>query len=1738
MSLQDLYNTSNGVKTNPTKSSGTSGSRLKALYDSSNTGNETVPVAPPAPVITPPPAKPGLLSRIGTGIMNVIKAPSEALSNTKFMKEAAAGLNASPDISAAEAILKPAASLVGGASPENLPLVGETVKAAKEYIKEPTSEYAPDVTLGDYLIGLKVGAQGFAKQLGSGASTIAGTLVSPATGGRVSPEMKFNVPGIGEITNSQFNVAERVRQGEDWKMAILKESPDAILNSLFVIGLVSQPFLPKTVEIGKFNVKRGPGLAIPGQEIPKLESFKLYSPQKFTTPVSDDIVHGIAYQNGIDLRNTKYNPQTPSYFLMKNTPNGGIEIKLIQVKPSFMDTFISKLKSDPKVLPPDQAYTIYETTVDAKTAESVKPEPTKPAQTPAVQPKASVVVPPPTVPIIPPVVTLPAPVVPPAPVITDPRGRIPTIEEMRVAGEQLRKKPIVPGVTLPVPTDVNVGAKNLPKELSGAKPRYGYGLKLFTLDFKSDVDKALYIVAKEIPSKADEQYLKFLQDIFPSNSTAEIREKGKIIRSNIKELAKNAESGNLVIPQTTEIIKQEPSLLGEYTLEPSKAKTPEEIKTESQTVFGKESNKTGLKPFAETPTYLKQPVSKTEIKTLFDKNMEFRLNPVLTVDENKNLTFKGNKSSFSIKPEALGLNAEKLVPGTRFVVKAKSLKEKGAPQQMRGFKGGEAYASKGGSNLDAFENRIGEPAKTGKSDFKIYQKVEELIKKYAARVGEGYLPRGVAGVFYHNTENIRLKGMNDLSVASHEITHRLDLTNEISHQLMKITGESKVGNPIYDSKTAKLRKEITDIYVAHYPGGRRDHKLKTRITEGFATLLQKYVEQPTTTTQNYPNIVREFLKPGGQFYQPIIGEIINDLENIVTDYQRLDPLDKIGARVTSDINETGKESFLSGPEYIRTEIADEVYPIEKLATEAGVVMTKDDPSLWIRQYNSQSSLFANNVVGKRGYWAFKNGEFQKALDYNWGDLQKSLEKSQQFDQFNYYLVARDQYFNFLELDKLGKQIQEYAASESPAPTELIDSYKNLKAQLDTNGFSRDVVTDSYNQNKDIFTKEEKMFDALTREDLKFLNDPEINLLNDEDFKKFSEKEGYASLKRQFYDEIVGDQTPIKSGGIRGSKPSSLIRRKGSSRTIVAPVYNGIKNHAEILRKGLKQLVDNKIVKIALKNTHPDLFQPQELKAVPDQQTGAMLYPQEKDPNIIMGRIGNKRVPVLVDSYIKKTIDEILDFKSIGLFEKLLQGANRFFTKGTTGLFPGFTLTNFSIDQITAVAQTKHNYIPVYTPIKEFFKIITDKNSPDAKLYEEYMVMGGERQTMVGWQDLSARELAEKIAHERTGILKAIDYLNAGGDIISLPQKYSEIVTRASEYVKSRKAGNPQIVALEEAGRVTAPFHHIGRLGGGKFGKTIVKSIPFFNPALQVLEQTYRSGFKSGRKSSQRMLFVILAITAMQIAANALINSAGSKDQKESYKDLQPNEMSKYLWLPNPMDDKKLIKIRMPDLFNEFGLIINMATMDQVNNTNYTAGDYVSAGTSFLPQQFNVTNPPELMFAWIPQLLKPSIMVAANVKDFPTVQPLESQSQQAKEPGMRSTPSTPFITKKIGEFLNISPIKLDYLITGTFGRTSGFLTGKPGILNPLNSLSKDYYFDSGRRVQQFYDIKKKNDEQYNSLLHKLRPFTAEERINIMKQRGIISTINGLLSDYRDIDETKYPDKLEIYRNKILDYMEKL
>jgi hypothetical protein len=139
------------------------------------------------------------------------------------------------------------------------------------------------------------------------------------------------------------------------------------------------------------------------------------------------------------------------------------------------------------------------------------------------------------------------------------------------------------------------------------------------------------------------------------------------------------EEQEITKPQIKKVIPVTEKKEGPLVLKPSQAKTEAEKEDEIK-VVGEQD-----KPL----------VKKSDFKTIIANNAEFKAQPFLQVDEDKSLSFKGEMSSFKIKPPAIGLNEDNLQVGDEIELDTEALKAKGAEQQLRVYKGGTAYADVG-----------------------------------------------------------------------------------------------------------------------------------------------------------------------------------------------------------------------------------------------------------------------------------------------------------------------------------------------------------------------------------------------------------------------------------------------------------------------------------------------------------------------------------------------------------------------------------------------------------------------------------------------------------------------------------------------------------------------------------------------------------------------------------------------------------------------------------------------------------------------------------------------------------------------------------------------------------------------------------------------------------------------------------------------------------------------------------
>lgn len=1145
------------------------------------------------------------------------------------------------------------------------------------------------------------------------------------------------------------------------------------------------------------------------------------------------------------------------------------------------------------------------------------------------------------------------------------------------------------------------------------------------------------------------------------------------------------------------------------TLATSKVKTPEEIKLEAEKVgllekVQKTTEKGQVDNFGR-PTgmkYVKSDVVKSDVKTILASSNEFNRNPVLKVEEiegGKILTFKGKDHQFSIKPQALGLNPEVLEVGSEIRVDKKSLVGKDVPQQMRVYKGDEAYASlaspQGNKTIRKILDKLNKTETTEvqevPKDFKISDRAKQILEEFGVKYGEREVPNRFLGIYKPKAKKVRVQAFYDITTVTHEATHAID--DKIGFT-KKLIADTKHG--------AKVRKQLTDIYEALYPKGKRTHSLDKRMKEGLATLIENYFYDPIGTTATYPELVNEFIKPSGRFYSAEFSRLLEKMNELVDDYAKLPPEDRIASRIRTGKEIVDKHSGFTFGQRIVFEVFNRFEPLKRYAKETGVSETWDDPFVQAFNIMNKNAIVFQWVKGKQMPILMKDGNFKfengSVADYL--KLVKGKEKD-----FRSYLVARRVFEANNELNAL-KNATETDITEAGTIDERI---KKLESIIANDDFSVQDTTAVVEKFSDTFAEAEKIYDSINKNLI--TQAEETGLLNSEVAETFRNEKGYASFRRFIDDEISSGVGTIKTSS--KSKVSSFKERTGSQLDIVDPVYNQILAINEMVGKGMENLLWLKVAKLA--NSNSDIaarFEKIEPKATIDAE-GRISFPQERDPEIIrLFRDGKREFYKVAPEFLG--VMKTLRGKEFDAFVQLLRIPSSIFTRLTTSANPFFAAGNLSVDQFSALTQTKTGFKPVVDPAKSLFSWLTGE-----EMFKQYIATGGKRQTLAAYFDLSPDEIVTKLTGGTTKLEKVSGVIDNALGILEFPSNMSELMTRFSEYQRAISEGEPMSVAMFRASEVTTPFQLSGNWGG-RLGQEYIRSIPYLNALIEVL---YKFG-RTTKENPKRVVSVGAGLLVAGLTTAILTMKYASEKQKRLLAEQPVRNLSRYLYFPSP-NGEGLLRFRIPEQFGIFTGLAYMFVIQHYGGNKITFDNYIDNVSSAVPEQINFLEPKKAILSFVPQVLKPSVLVAANTKTYPEVGPIVSPFMIDKAPNEQYTAYTPKVAKVIGNLLNASPILVDYWVRNQFGVVSGLLLGKMPT-NPIYVQEKEFVM-SGRSYNNFYDKRTIVNQQYDEIIkNNPKNYSVQDKIEITNTRKIYNLVSDILSEMREISkEHELPEDIK-------------
>lgn len=295
-----------------------------------------------------PPEDEGIWGNIKSGFQSALSKASDFVGNL---------VNQPDQNSLGTDINKNTVALLPSTIAENLPFVGPIVKQIHDD-PESASYLAPKDVLDAVPEGSKQFVAGF---VADPIATVAGAVLAPLFNDPQKAAININVPGLGQVTSLQYDAYQDVQNGTNPWVASLKAAPNAIFDTMFFLGMAEKVAAPRESVIMQGEAPEG---SVTPLENPK--SFRSYTPPTGKTPVPDNVLQKIVQEKNIDLPDN-YDPKAPTYFRLKGTANGKVIGQLVQIKPSWLDTFASKFGSDPAKAPDSEVTPLYqqETSVQA-----------------------------------------------------------------------------------------------------------------------------------------------------------------------------------------------------------------------------------------------------------------------------------------------------------------------------------------------------------------------------------------------------------------------------------------------------------------------------------------------------------------------------------------------------------------------------------------------------------------------------------------------------------------------------------------------------------------------------------------------------------------------------------------------------------------------------------------------------------------------------------------------------------------------------------------------------------------------------------------------------------------------------------------------------------------------------------------------------------------------------------------------------------------------------------------------------------------------------------------------------------------------------------------------------------------------------------------------------------------------------------------------------------------------------
>lgn len=514
---------------------------------------------------------------------------------------------------------------------------------------------------------------------------------------------------------------------------------------------------------------------------------------------------------------------------------------------------------------------------------------------------------------------------------------------------------------------------------------------------------------------------------------------------------------------------------------------------------------------------------------------------------------------------------------------------------------------------------------------------------------------------------------------------------------------------------------------------------------------------------------------------------------------------------------------------------------------------------------------------------------------------------------------------------------------------------------------------------------------------------------------------YVPFQRVF-DEIEKAELPSGAGG-RGvaslSKQSIIRKIEGSTREVESPIASLLAKTNDLFRQGEKNLAARLLVSYEKLPGNP--FQLRELK------------PGEKAEHTIS----------FIDSGVKRTFEttkeiaeaaKSLNVQQMNILGKMFALPVRVARLGLTGINLPFIGANIVKDQVSAfINSNKALQGSIANPVN-FVRSLFSAVAHD-KLYEEWIRAGGGGTSF----DIARDQAPATMKSIRAGRNIGSRILYTATHPGELLRAVENVVARAEEFTRIQQyRGTKQALLKEGLGQKEATIGGarqardatVNFARRGEWGTVLNSAFLYLNAGIQgtrtLLRNLKTRPVQTATKIAVAALFPMATVTAWNLS---------DPKRKAAYDDIQEYEKQNNMIIvpDNPTQDERgkwnVIKIPLSQEINNLTGMVRRPIEAMQGLKPLEFGDFARAliGTvsPVAPEKGSVLS------AITPQAIKPTIEAATNQSLF-TGTPQVSRGLQNLSPENQVKPYTSGTARVIGNKLNVSPIKVEEFIKGTFG----------------------------------------------------------------------------------------------------------